>query len=94
MEDHGLSPKGLRPKAVPDLMAEPRHFHVIIGLEEKAREMIGEIPYKTVFLDWDLGPCPFGEGDPDAVERLEEIYREVSSRLRDLMEVLRGPEAL
>ena len=33
---------GLEPKAVPDLMAEPKHYHVIIGLEEKAGEMIGE----------------------------------------------------
>lgn len=91
---HGLAFEGLKPKPVPDLMAEPRHFHVVIGLDEKTREMIGELPYKTVFLDWDLGPCPFGEDDPQATERLEEIYREIASRLRDLMEVLRGPDAI
>ncbi len=58
------------PKRVPDLMAEPKHFHVVIGLDEKAREMIGELPYKTVFLNWDLGPCPFSENDPDATSDL------------------------
>ena len=93
-EAHGLVQEGLQPKRVPDLMAEPKHFHVIIGLDEQAREMIGEIPYKTVFLNWALGPCPFGENDPQAMERLEEIYREVASRLRDLMEILRGPDAV
>jgi phosphate transport system protein len=92
--DHGLSLDGLHPKRVPDLLAEPKHYHVIIGLEEKAREMMGEIPYKTVFLDWDLGPCPFGEDDPDAVERLENIYRQITSRISDLMVTLRGPDAL
>ena len=56
--------------------------------------MIGEIPYKTVFLDWDLGPCPFGENDPDALDRLEDLYREIASRMRELMEILRGPDAL
>jgi len=92
--DHGLATEGLHPKPVPDLMAEPRHFHVIIGLDAKAQEMIGEFPYKTVFLNWDLGPCPFGDGDPDAIDRLEAIYRELASRLRDLMEILRGPDAI
>lgn len=93
-EAHGLDLEGLVPKPVPDLMAEPRHFHVVIGLDDKSLDMIGEIPYKTVFLDWDLGPCPFGEEDPNATERLESIYREMATRLRELMEILRGPDAI
>ena len=93
-QDHGLSLTGSEPKKVPDLIAEPKHFHVIVGLEEKAREKIGEIPYKTVFLDWDLGPCPFGQDDPQAMDRLEAIYREIASRLNDLMLTLRGPDAV
>ena len=93
-ESHGLDLEGLEPKPVPDLMAEPRHFHVIIGLDDKSLEMIGEIPYKTVFLDWDLGPCPMSENDPNALERLENIYREIATRLRELMEILRGPDAI
>ena len=92
--DHGLRHEDLHPKAIPDLMAEPRHFHVIIGLDEEAGKMIGEIPYKSVFLDWDLGPCPTGEGDPEGPERLEGIYREIATRLRDLMTTLRGPDAI
>ena len=93
LEDHGLSMENAGPQAVPDLMAEPRHFHVVIGLDEKAREMIGELPYKTVFLNWDLGPCPFSEDDPDAVKNFEAIYRVIAGQMRDLMEVLRGPDA-
>lgn len=94
LDEHGLSPENLRPKRVPDFMAEPKHFHVIIGLDDKAGEMIGEIPYKTVFLDWDLGPCPFGDDDPDALERLEGIYRQIATSLRELMVILRGPDAV
>jgi phosphate transport system protein len=93
-ESHGLDSGSLEPKPVPDLSAEPKHYHVIIGLDEKAGEMLGEIPYKTVFLNWDLGPCPFSEGDPDALVKLEGMYREVSTRMRDLMIILRGPDAL
>jgi phosphate transport system protein len=92
-EQHGFSLEDLHPKGLPDFKAEPRHFHVVIGLDEKAREMVGELPYKTVFLNWDLGPCPLGRDDPKAMERLEGIYREIASRMRDLMQILVGPDA-
>ena len=74
-------------------MAEPRHIQVVIGLDGKAREMIGDLPYKTVFLNWDLGPCPFSDNDPDAAKSLEAMYRVIAGQMRDLMEVLRGPDA-
>ncbi len=93
-EEHGLDYQELQPKAVPDLATEPKHFHVIIGLDEKAKDHLGEIPYKTVFLNWDLGPCPLGNDDPEALKRLEEMYREVATRLKALMETLRGPDAI
>jgi phosphate transport system protein len=93
-EEHGLSVEDPTPKGVPDLLSEPKHFHVVIGLDEKARELIGELPYKTVFLNWDLGPCPFSEEDPDATGTLESMYRVIAGQMRDLMEVLRGPDAL
>jgi phosphate transport system protein len=94
LEDHGMAPEGLKPKRIPDLMTEPKHFHVVIGLDERVEEMIGEVPYKTVLLDWDMGPCPLGEDDPDAVRRLEDLYRQLATRLRDLMVILRGPDAV
>ena len=56
--------------------------------------MIGELPYKTVFLNWDLGPCPFNEDDPDPFRVLETMYRVIAGQMRDLMEVLRGPDAV
>lgn len=94
LEEHGLSDEYSEPDSIPDLMAEPKHFHVVIGLDERAREKVGELPYKTVFLNWDLGPCPFTEdvGDPDQV--LETMYRVIAGQMRDLMEVLRGPDAV
>lgn len=93
LEDHGLAVGSPIPKGLPDFMAEPKHFHVVIGLDAQAGEMIGELPYKTVFLNWDLGPCPFSEEDPDAVGTFETMYRVIAGQMRDLMEVLRGPDA-
>jgi hypothetical protein len=65
---------------------------VIIGLDELSREKAGEMPFKSVFLNWDLGPCPFSEEDPDADARLEEMYRLLAAKLQDLMDTLRGPD--
>lgn len=90
LEEHGFTLEGLHPKPLPELMAEPRHFHVIVGLDEEARARVGELPYKTVFLRWDLGPCPFGEDGP---QRSEAIYRDIATRLRELMLILRGADA-
>ncbi len=92
LEEHGLVAEGLFPKKIPDLAALPRHFHVIVGLEAGARANLGEIPYKTVFLDWELGPCP-PEEDPAADRRMEEVYRAITARMSELMEILRGPHA-
>jgi phosphate transport system protein len=92
LENHGLTVENPVPSAIPDLMAEPKHFHVIIGLDARAGEMLGEFPYKTVFLNWDLGPCPFSAQDPDAEKTFETMYRVIAGQMRDLMEVLRGED--
>ena len=89
-EEHGFPVEGVHPKRLPELMTEPRHFHVIIGLDEESREKVGQLPYKTVLLPWNVGPCPFGDG---GTARAEETYREIASRLRELMQVLRGVDA-
>jgi phosphate transport system protein len=91
LEAHGFSLEGLHPKRLPELMAEPKHFHVVIGLDDEAREMVGALPYKTVFLHWDVGPCPFGAG---GAQRAEEIHRDIASRLSELMQILRGEDAV
>ena len=50
-------------------------------------------PFRTVFLDWDVGAPPEELGEAEALERYTELYREITVRIRDLMETLRGEEA-
>ena len=90
LEEHGLPFEGVHPKRLPELMAEPKHFHIIIGLDRESREKVGELPYKTLFLNWDVGPCPFND---EGRARADEMYREIASRLRELMLLLRGADA-
>ncbi len=58
-------------------------FQFIVGLSPKTREVIGRPPFHTTVLQWDLA----GATKPD------DVYREVTPRIRDLMERLRGEAA-
>lgn len=92
MDRHGLDARSLEPKLLTPLREEPRHFHVVVALEPGAREHLGEIPFRTVFTEWDVGPCPC-DGEEGGEEALEEMYKKLAFRIRDLMETLRGPDA-
>jgi phosphate transport system protein len=65
-------------------------FYVVVALEEGVRDRIPEIPYGTVFLQWDL------DGDAvrsDDEEALVELYRAIAHEVAGLMEALRGADA-
>ena len=65
---------------VEDLMSD---FHFVVALDAGAREQIGQVPFHTVILDWALS----NSGDPRSA------YEELSSRIGDLLERLRGEDA-
>lgn len=58
-------------------------FQLVIGIGEGVREKIGEVPFHTTVVHWEIDPT----GGPEAV------YREITPRIRDLMELLRGEQA-
>jgi phosphate transport system protein len=74
-------------KAWPTTLASLRdqldEFNLIVGLGKDCREQIGKVPFHTIVLAWDLDPT----AGPEAV------YRELTPRIRDLMERLRGEQA-
>ena len=58
-------------------------FHVIIGLSPAAREKVGRVPFHTTLLIWDID----GKGSA------EEVWRQASPKIRELLELLRGEKA-
>lgn len=79
--------------SLPDERPAPLHpaltdFHVIVAIN-CVDGTLPSIPFHTVLLDWRVGPgsaeCPA----PD----LERASREISLRVRELMETLRGEDA-
>jgi phosphate transport system protein len=65
--------------------------HLVISLEGPVKSYFSNIPFHTTPLQWDLAPPPTEEA---AIEGwLDEIYRDLATRIRDLMETLRGEDA-
>ncbi len=58
-----------------------RHYHVIIGLDGNPAPHLGDIPYRTVVLEWAAQEA-FDEGG------VEGAYRYLMHELRELMTTL------
>ena len=93
MDARGLDGDSFSPKKLDFTVEELADFHVIVGLGKGSRAHFEEIPFHTVFLEWDLDPIP---GDLDAERStalMEEAFRKLKHSIRELMETLRGEEA-
>ena len=71
------------PTPLSTLLDQLDEYHLIIGLAPGARERVGKVPFHTTMLAWDIDTS----GGPEAV------YRQLTPRLRELMERLRGEQA-
>jgi len=83
LEQHGHDPRGIEPSPLPTSPGGLEDFHVIVGLEQGLFDRVGEVPFHTVVLRWPVADA----GD------LEALYKDLSARVRDLMETLRGEGA-
>lgn len=93
LDRNGYDPEDLEPRAMPTLSEELARFHLVIGLEEGARERLPEIPFRTVVLEWDIGPISNDLDRERSQAMLEKAYKDVADRMHHLMETLRGDEA-
>ena len=92
-EGNGLDLTGAEPRSLDSVRDEVDDVHVVVGLEEGAREALGVIPFHTVFLEWAPG-YPDASGDQERiVAGLEEGLQKLSVEIRHLIETLRGEGA-
>ncbi|VAX11046.1 Phosphate transport system regulatory protein PhoU [hydrothermal vent metagenome] len=90
LDERGLELEDNLPKALDLLPQEIAAFHVIVSLQGPVKSAIQEVPFQTVVQEWDIPPLT---GDLDAaqtLQRMEAIYREISVRVQELMQTLRG----
>jgi len=91
LEANGLALGLVKPRGLEPDVERAAGYDVIVSLEGPIGDYLPAQPFRTVFLEWDVGSPAEGD-DPDAA--YVPIYREISVRVRDLMETLRGPEAV
>jgi len=93
METHGLAVGSLETKALEPDVQNASKYDVIVSLQGPIGGYLPRQPFRTVFLDWDVGTVPEGVSHVEAEEHYTQLYREISARVRDLMETLRGEGA-
>lgn len=91
--DNGLDGQTRKPQLLDYTAEELGTFHVIVGLHPDAFEQLPEIPFHTVFTEWDVGEIPDDLDLERTVAHLEEAYKDLTPRIRELIETLRGEEA-
>lgn len=89
MTEHGFDMAAFRPaKLDTDQLGE---FFVVVSLQGPVRSYVPEIPFHTSALEWDVGATR--RPGEDAERRFEELYRQISMEVRDLMDTMRGEAA-
>ncbi len=66
-------------------------FHVIVSLQAPVSSYIQNLPFSTTPVTWELDSVP--EGCVCDAQAYENIHRELSVRIKDLMVLLRGEDA-
>jgi hypothetical protein len=67
--------------------------HIIVSLQGPVRSYFVQVPFHTTPLEWDIATSP-ESGEAGEIEKwLDDIYRDLGVRIRDLMETLRGEGA-
>ena len=94
MEGHGLTLGTIETKALKPDPREIERFDIVISLHGPVNTYIPEQPFRTVFLDWDIGVSHESVNEGESNERYTELYREITTRVCDLMETLRGKESV
>ncbi len=92
MDSHGMDASTVQPKPFDITPAELNAYHVVISLKAPVTSYIERIPFQTTALNWKLASVP---EDCSCEEKdYENIHRELSVLIKDLMTMLRGESNL
>ena len=90
MEEHGLNSGSHKPQSLESHSTDLQRYGVIVSLQGPVESYLDQQPFRTVFLDWDVGEPPTEQDPSRASEVFAEMYREITVRVSDLMEILSG----
>ncbi|MEL7447607.1 MAG: PhoU domain-containing protein [Pseudomonadota bacterium] len=94
LDQHSIDVGDCLPRAIDDGSFDLTRQHVVVSVAGPIRSHVQKLPFHTTALEWDIGPEPDAAASAAEVQqRLEEIYRELAVQIRDLIELLSGPDA-
>lgn len=93
MEGLGISVGGAQPASANHSEHELAELHLVISLQGKVADHLPKMPFHTTAMEWDVGVQDLQPGQAPNEEQLKTMYRELSSRISELMQLLRGKDA-
>jgi protein-tyrosine-phosphatase len=91
MDGHGMQTANVKPSANDMTALQLSGFHVIVSLQAPVSNYIQNLPFNTTSLTWRLTTVP--DGCVCDEQAYENIHRELSVRIKDLMVLLSGEDA-
>jgi len=91
MDSHGMDVSKAKPKPFDMTPAELNRFHVIVSLKGPVSSYIKRMPFQTTGLTWEISSVP--EACICSSDDYENMHREMSVLIKDLMTLLRGEDA-
>ena len=72
---------------------ELNDYYVIVSINGDVRPRLSAVPFHTIFLNWEISPCPESLDGEQAEQQFEAVYTDLAARIEDLMLTLRGEDA-
>lgn len=91
LESHSTHLEATKPETLNLTPLELTQQHLVVSLQGPSSTYFKQLPFHTTPLQWDIAPAPADEDGFN--DWLEEIYRDLATRIRDMMELLRGEDA-
>ena len=97
MSRRGIDMQGMHPKGMDAITPNMDNIDLVVSLQGPVRSYPFSIPFHTAFLTWDLTCDPTDnpeEARGEDQEQLATMVREITLQIHDLMDTLRGEEAI
>lgn len=91
--EKGVDLSGASPAALSLTEHQLAELHLVVALQGRVADYLPQLPFHTAGLNWDVGAAGLAPGQSPDRETLTTMYRELGSRIGELMQLLRGRDA-
>jgi protein-tyrosine-phosphatase len=93
LAEKGLDISSAFPTPIDFKEYELAELHLVVCLQGAVSDYLPELPFHTTAVNWDIGAGALAADQSPDEEMLTGLYRELGSRISELMHLLRGNDA-